>query len=217
MKIYFARHAESQANVLHIISNRESPHGLTETGREQARQLAEKLKSHPLERIYTSPIQRALETSAIIAESLRLEYERADGLSEYDCGIAEGRSDEAAWHLWQAEYEAWTFYHDYEHKIKNGESFWNLRQRFGSFLEGLITTYAATSAEILCISHGGIYSVMLPLVLKNVDLALMMKYGFYYTSCIVAEHRSEGLVCVEWNGIPIQPRNTFHDPGAHGR
>jgi broad specificity phosphatase PhoE len=192
MRIYFARHGESQANVLHIISNRGLPRCLTETGREPARRLAEKLRSHPIERIYTRPLPRAVKTSAVIAEVLGLEFETADGLCEYDCGIAAGRSDEAAWQLWRAEYVAWIFNHDYDHKIKNGESNSRVRQPYGSFIERLITSYAGTLAEILCISHGGIYIVMFPLVLKNVNPAFLVKYSFDYTSCIVAEHRSEG-------------------------
>ena len=44
MKLYFARHAESEANIKHIISNRGLPHPLTERGRTQAEDLAKKLK-----------------------------------------------------------------------------------------------------------------------------------------------------------------------------
>jgi broad specificity phosphatase PhoE len=203
MKIYFARHAESQANLLHVISNRDLPHGLTENGREQARKLAGWLQSQRIERIYTSPLMRAVETSSIIAQLLGLEFEKVDGLREYDCGIAESHSDEKAWRLWQAEHDAWVFNNDYDHKIEGGESFWSVRLRFVSFIQNLIEAYGGTPSRILCISHGGIYSVMFPQVMKNVTPALMMKYGFDYTSCIVAEHRSDGWVCVEWNGTPM--------------
>lgn len=51
--------------------------------------------------------------------------------------------------------------------------------------------------------HGGVYWMMLPLVLPNVDHALIAKHGFDYTVCVVAEVRPEGLVCVEWNGHAV--------------
>ena len=40
MRAYFVRHGESEANILEVISNRGSVHGLTEKGRRQANQLA---------------------------------------------------------------------------------------------------------------------------------------------------------------------------------
>ena len=40
MRIYFARHGESEANLLHVFSNRGVKHGLTARGRAQAETLA---------------------------------------------------------------------------------------------------------------------------------------------------------------------------------
>ncbi len=203
MRFYFARHGESQANLLHVISNRNLPHHLTEAGREQARKLAERLRGNPIRCLYTSPLLRAQETSAIIAGILELDYKIADGLREYDCGVAEGHSDQAAWQLWQAEYDAWVFTQDYDYQIEGGERFWDVRQRFESFINTVTEASGGSADQILCISHGGIYSVMLPLILQNISPLHLMKLGFDYTSCIVAEHRAGGLVCIEWNGQAV--------------
>ncbi len=203
MKIYFVRHAESQANLLHVISNRNMAHGLTDNGRAQAKKLAVQLQSQHIDRLYSSPLQRAVETSEIIGEVLGIDYETNDGLREFDCGIAEGRSDKAAWALWQAEYDAWVLNQDYDYKIEGGEDFWTVHQRFVSFTNRLLASYAGTSAGILCIGHGGLYSVMFPQVMKNVTPAMMMKYGFDHISCIVAEPAPGGMMCVEWNGAAI--------------
>ena len=46
--------------------------------------------------------------------------------------------------------------------------------------------------------------MMLPVVLNNVTPELISRYGFGYTACIVAEWRSTGLFCVEWNGHPVE-------------
>jgi broad specificity phosphatase PhoE len=43
MMLYFVRHGESEANTLGVISNRGLRFGLTDTGRQQAAALAEKL------------------------------------------------------------------------------------------------------------------------------------------------------------------------------
>lgn len=203
MKIFFARHGESQANLLKIISNRDLPHGLTEDGCSQAQRLAQYLLQYSISHIYTSPLLRAVQTSAIIAERLNIEYEQVDGLREYDCGVAEGRSDEAAWQLWQKEYQAWVYTGDYDYHIEGGESFQQVRERFTSFVEGLIGSFSGSSAELLCISHGGLYSVMFPWIMPNVNAALMAEFGFDYISCIVAEYKAGGLVCTEWNGMAV--------------
>ena len=65
MRIYFARHGESQANLLHEISNRGLKHGLTRRGREQAVALADRLQNLAVTHIYSSPLLRAIETSVI--------------------------------------------------------------------------------------------------------------------------------------------------------
>lgn len=210
MRIYFARHGESQANLLHEISNRGLRHGLTPKGRRQAQALAERLQEIPITRIYSSPILRAIETSFILAHQLGVEYEVTDALREYDCGILEGHSDTNAWQGWQELFDAWVIRHEWERRIEGGECFHDIRRRFEPFIKGLVKGYEATSANIVCVAHGGVYWMMLPLVLKNVDTALIRRYGFEYTACIVAEWRSPGLVCIEWNGQGIEvPANTL--------
>ncbi len=199
MKIIFARHGESQANTLHIISNRKLPHGLTSKGREQAATLADRLKKFPITKIYASPVPRAIETGHIIAQRLDIELMVVDALREYDCGIIEGHADEAAWKEWQELFDAWTIYHHYAQRIEGGENFNEVKRRFIAFTEGLIEEYAESPDVILCISHAGIYSIMLPLVLQNVDEDMISKYSLGYTSIIVAEPIKSGLVCKQWN------------------
>jgi broad specificity phosphatase PhoE len=201
MKIHFIRHGESQANIRHEISNRGLRHGLTRKGRLQAHLCAEKLKAVPAVRIYSSPVLRAIETSIILAEQLDLDYEVTDALREYDCGWIEGASDAAAWQAWQDLYDAWKLQKRWEVYLEGGgESFINIRDRFVPFIEGLLRDYGKTQDEVICVSHGGIYSMMLPLVLKNVDDSLIDRLKVDYTAHIVVENKKNGLYCVDWNG-----------------
>jgi broad specificity phosphatase PhoE len=86
MKIFFARHGESQANILHEISNRGLKHPLTQNGREQAHLLAEKFQDRPLSRVFSSPVLRAIETTVIVANQLGVDYHVSEALREYDLG-----------------------------------------------------------------------------------------------------------------------------------
>jgi probable phosphoglycerate mutase len=65
---------------------------LTESGREGARRLGAALADVPLAAIYTSPMERAQETAAAIAEGRKLAPEVHAGLNEIDYGDWTGRS-----------------------------------------------------------------------------------------------------------------------------
>ncbi len=200
MRLYFVRHGESQANVLRQISNRGLVHPLTRQGRLQATVLAEQLRPFPLTRIYSSPMLRAIETSIILASQLDLDYEVVDALREFDCGIAEGRGDEAAWQMWRGVVDDWLDRKLLDRRVEGGESLNDLRDRFVPFIDGLIREFGNSDAGLICVAHGGVYWMMLPLVLKNVDHALIAKYRIRNAACIVAELGPDGLVCVGWNG-----------------
>jgi broad specificity phosphatase PhoE len=203
MRIYFARHGESQANTLHEISNRGLRHGLTRKGREQAVALADRLQDQLITHIYSSPLLRAIETTVITANRLGIDYEVVDALREYDCGVAEGRSDAGAWQLWHELFDAWLVDERWAQRIEGGESFYDIRERFVPFIEGMVNRYGNTEARILCVSHGGLYCAMLPQVLVNVDNRQIIAHGFDHTTFLVSEWRPAGLYCVEWNGRAI--------------
>jgi len=205
MKITFIRHGESQANILHEISNRGLKHPLTPTGRIQAAGLANILQDQGVTHIYSSPVLRAIETAVILAEQLGVEYDVVEGLREYDVGDMEGRRDAQAWQAMEELGKTWLYQQQYDERISGGESFNDLRKRFLPFIEGLIQEYGNGEAHLVCVAHGGIYWMMLPLVLGNVDLALIHKQGgFGHTDWITAELTPSGLVCTTWNGVQVE-------------
>lgn len=204
MKIFFARHGESQANLLHEISNRGLKHPLTLQGREQAAALAHSLQDRSISYIYSSPVLRAIETTVIIAHQLCIGYEITEALREYDLGELEGRSDQRTWETWQEVFDAWTIRKDWEQRAPGGENFHEVQRRFVPFVNGLIEQYRGADKNLLIVGHGGLYWMMLPQVLKNVDTDFIRQHGaFGFASLIVSEVRPQGLVCSEWNGVPI--------------
>jgi len=204
MKIFFARHGESQANILHEISNRGLKHPLTPKGREQVYRLAEKLQNHSISHIYSSPVLRAIETTVILAHQLGIDYEVTDALREYDLGTLEGKGDERTWKLWRQLFDDWTKYRHWQRHAPGGESFYDVKNRFVPFIDRLIQQYRGTETNLLCIGHGGLYWIMLPLVLTNIDTGFILKnQSFEYASLIISELTPEGLVCLEWNGVEV--------------
>lgn len=203
MKFYFVRHGESEANILHEVSNRGFKHPLTENGRQQALALAQNLRGIPVARLFTSPLMRAVQTAEILAETCETRPETADALREYDCGILEGRSDEECWRTHTALRESWLNDHRWEQRHEGGESFFDIRDRFVPFIEGLIHEYRATQANIILVGHGGTYVCMLPLILNNVGFERVSELGFLHTGAVITEWTPGGLTCRSWCGIPM--------------
>ena len=161
MRLYFARHGQSEANVLQVISNRGLVHPLTELGGSRRRSWRVRWRPRRSRRSYSSPLLRAQQTAEIVAATLHLPVEIADALREPDCGIAEGRSDEAAWAEHRRAWTAWLDEQRYDYRIEGGESFNDLRARFVPFIDRLLAEHGKSSDQLLLISHGELLIMML--------------------------------------------------------
>jgi probable phosphomutase (TIGR03848 family) len=73
------------------LSGRTSGLHLSQTGRGQAERVAERLRPVPLAAIYSSPLERCVETAGFIAAGRPVEVEPLDGLLEVDYGSWSGR------------------------------------------------------------------------------------------------------------------------------
>ena len=84
--IIFLRHGQAENNTKKILAGRSPNVNLTQTGLEQAEQAGEMLKSLNISAIYTSPIDRALQTAQIVSKHCGLEAVTDDRLIELDMG-----------------------------------------------------------------------------------------------------------------------------------
>ena len=200
MKLYFVRHGESEANAQHVISNYGSHFGLTELGRQQAHMLADRLKDLPITTMYSSPVLRAMDTADILYQVLDLPYRVTEALREYNCGVLEGKSDEESWRLHRQYYEDWTLRHEYLSKPEGGENFMDIQNRFTPFIEALKRN---DDEDILLVGHGGLFHLMLPLILNNIDNDFVASHGIGHTEYVIAELRTDGFVCLQWGDIKL--------------
>lgn len=128
---------------------------LNEHGEEQARQLAAALHASGLQFdfIYTSNLQRALNTARPVAELLGLEAIALPELRERHFGGLQGlRMDEAAHlnpKLWQAYIDRLP-----DHELEGGESLHQFTNRIREALRSLYRQH--TGQTILVIAHGGV-------------------------------------------------------------
>ena len=203
MRLYFARHGESEANLLNEFSNRGLKHGLTDKGRQQSLVLAKKFKGIPIAKVFSSPLLRAIQTAEILVKELGISYEITDALREYDCGILEGKSDSVSWEIFYSVFRDWLQDGNWDSRIDQGESFLDIKERFVPFIQNLIKEYQHSSEDIVLVGHGGTYRCMLPLVLTNVDFPFDLEHRIDNTEYVSAEVKQGRLVCLTWCGVVI--------------
>lgn len=96
MKIYFTRHGETEWNSRNIISG-VTDIDLSEKGKAQADSLAAKIavSCRDIDKIFCSPLKRAKDTAAPVAQALGIEPVYDERLREWDYGSYEGLSRNA--------------------------------------------------------------------------------------------------------------------------
>jgi len=123
---------------------------LNERGQKQAQALGEALKDVPIKAIYSSPLERALETAEPIAASHQLEIFREPALRDANVGKWEGKSLKAlrltnAWKVVQHSPSRFQF--------PEGESFVDLQTRIVNVLEGIVKKHNKPKDIVAVVFH----------------------------------------------------------------
>jgi 2,3-bisphosphoglycerate-dependent phosphoglycerate mutase len=205
MKLIFARHGESTANTLHVFSNRDAVHPLTEKGRVQAQELAERLAGISFTQIFSSPVLRAVETTRIVCEQFGRDFIIAETLREFDVGEFEGRSDEQAWADFSQLWKDWYLNQKPERKIPGGESLTETRRRVEAFIRQLIKN-SKTNDEILCVTHGGILCAVIPGLTNPPDYEFVWAHPLENTDLVILDWDGTRWKCLQW------AETSFTDP-----
>ena len=100
LTILLTRHGHTQLSEPDRYLGRRIPASLSEQGRQAATALGERLKSVPIDRVISSPLERAQETARLIAGDRALNLETDERLIEFDYGAWEGMTvDDVSAHL----------------------------------------------------------------------------------------------------------------------
>src|SRR6185312_3840931 len=84
--LFLIRHGETTWNVEHRLPGQLPGIELTETGREQAKLLAQALKTVPFTAIISSPLERTMETARYLAEGRSLTIQVEPALMDIELG-----------------------------------------------------------------------------------------------------------------------------------
>ena len=160
-KILLVRHGRTDWNAAHRFQGR-SDIPLNETGLTQAEKLADRLASWPVDVVYTSPLTRASQTAAVLAERHRKVPIVLEDLVEINFGSWEGMHLK---HLLEKErdsFRAWV--KDPFFQPPKGAETWNdIRTRIESAVQSILKD---GHEHIVVISHGGIMRALFVVLLQ---------------------------------------------------
>lgn len=114
------------------IAGRMSGIQLNNEGRKEVAILAQRLKDIDIEKVYSSPLERACETSDIICKAHNLDYEIQDQLNEIDYGDWSGKTFKELKLI-----PEWNLYNQLKStfQVPNGEMLIDIEQRISTFTE----------------------------------------------------------------------------------
>ncbi|MGH3045242.1 MAG: histidine phosphatase family protein [Gaiellaceae bacterium] len=147
--VYLARHGQSDWNAEgRWQGNADRP--LTDLGRQQAEELAERLASVPLDAVYSSDLRRARETAESVAARQGLEVQARTELREVDVGSWSGLSRPEVEERFPAAFARWL---DGGHGWDDGESYEAMTDRVVAAV--LEIASAHPDGTVLVVAHGG--------------------------------------------------------------
>jgi alpha-ribazole phosphatase len=163
---------------------------LSAAGLRRAAAVGETLRSHEIEAVYSSPLQRAFDTARAVASAHGLEPIPRDALRELDFGELEGMSHEE---IASEHPELYRFWMEDPSKVRfpGGEALSDLRARVLPEVAGIRERHAGQAVAV--VAHGGVVRVVLADALELPDTAffrLDQPYG--------------ALSVVDWiEGVPV--------------
>jgi 2,3-bisphosphoglycerate-dependent phosphoglycerate mutase len=147
--VYFVRHAQSVDNAAPVFQSLESP--LSETGLRQARLIAARVSKLSFEALIASPLRRAKETAAIIAQAAGMAPEYSELFVERIRTPLIGgkpyndKEASALWQGWQKDFYTPGI------RMADGESFGDIIERADAALAFL---KARTERSLVVVTHG---------------------------------------------------------------
>lgn len=187
--IFLIRHGENDWVGSHRLAGRTPGVHLNDKGRRQADELANLLRTQPIQAVFSSPLERCMETAQPLAEALGLPVTPEKGVLEVDYGEWRGQNlkdlaKEPAWKMVQHYPSAFRF--------PGGETLQEVQQRAVSAINGIHAEHADQSVAIF--SHGDVIRTTLAYYLgTHIDLFQRIAISTASVS-IVALHNQRPMI-----------------------
>ena len=195
--LLIARHGDAEYALGGVMSDEGG--WLTDLGRAQVGELAKTLRSRRIAAVYSSRMERAVESADLAAAGLGVRRLVTEGLEEPSVGELAGVSfqDPRAHQV----FDAWLQGH-LDAGYPGGEDGHTVVKRFKEALEEIADSHRGET--VLVFSHSGVMSLVVPRLSVNArnDLAAQR----LPPSCALAEVEvdADGWRVLSWPGIPVE-------------
>ncbi|MGE7981574.1 histidine phosphatase family protein [Solibacillus sp. NPDC093137] len=161
LNIYLTRHGETQWNIENRLQGSKNSQ-LTDKGIEHAIMLGDRLRNIDFSAIYTSPLERALQTANYIKSDKDVPIYTIENLKEMNFGDWEGKTKdeiEAVDNYKNEYHNFWHIPHMYNHKPHNGEGLITFKRRVEEALSKVISSNS--DGNILIVTHAVVIKAIL--------------------------------------------------------
>lgn len=166
--LLLVRHGETEWNAARRIQGH-SNSALSPLGRRQALAVAERLSGMPIEALYSSDLERALETAAPLAARLGLTVQPLSELREKGYGDWEGLTEAE---VIAVDAEGWRRYHvlrEINYPIPGGETWQQVQTRIVASLRRILAAHPGPDETVAIVGHG---ASLRPAILDALDAPL---------------------------------------------
>jgi len=144
--VLFIRHGENEWTTTHKLAGRTAGVHLNEQGQKQAAALGERLAQTKLDAIYSSPLERTVETATAIANHHNLKLKKHEGLLEVDYGKWTGKkikklTKKKSWHTIQ--------HYPSGANFPGGETMYQMQTRFVQTINQLVANHPGQTIAVV--------------------------------------------------------------------
>jgi probable phosphoglycerate mutase len=202
-RILVARHGEAMYDDPELLSN--DGGWLTDLGRKQAAGLGGRLREERVAAVYTSRLNRAEQTGAVVGDILGVSASTIEGIQEFAVGTLAGTP--AMGQVAREVFVAWVT-GDLDRRWPGAETGTEVVARFVEAVESLADRHRGET--VLVISHGGVMTLAIPNTAVNTRPELAL--DAFIPNCAVAELEvdSDG-----WRLVGPWPGRRWEEPDAH--
>jgi alpha-ribazole phosphatase len=157
LEIILVRHGETAFNAAETFRGRvDVP--LNEIGLKQAQLLGNYLSTEKIKVVYSSPLQRAVQTAEAIASPHKLKVKLVENLNDIDCGEWEGLTLKEVKERYEDIYQDWVDTPE-QVRIPGGEGLEDVKSRVFPFVKDAVTR--AREGKIVLVSHRAVNKALI--------------------------------------------------------
>ncbi|MBP2026990.1 alpha-ribazole phosphatase [Acetoanaerobium pronyense] len=177
MVIYLIRHGETVDNSEKKFCGH-TDSALSDIGKSQIKKLSDRLKDYRFDKVYSSPLQRALITAKEITGNVIID----EGFKEINFGDFEGKTLNEIKTSSVLEYEKFIC-QDSNYRFPNGESTFGFSARIQKTLEDIISS-SSEDDNIALVSHSGVIREIISYLISKDD---SLKWSFQIDNCSITK------------------------------